>query len=185
MPAAATSSSRADTSADGTRSTPAGPADTSPRSRPGDASVPRIGTGRVCGTAAGIAPRLIHSATSRRPRELDDGGRERPPAVVGLRADEDEQVPLAEPRPAHGTSSVPGQLGQAAVDDLERRPPGPIVEQHVGIERRATIAASSTRCSRALVAADPASTQPSNAATRIGAMRSPGSTRVYRLTGEA
>jgi hypothetical protein len=41
-----------------------GSGEISPRSRPGDASVPRIGTGRVCGTAAGIAPRLIHSTTS-------------------------------------------------------------------------------------------------------------------------
>ena len=40
---------------------------TSPRSRPGAASVPMIGTGRVCGTAAGIAPRLIHWTTPSRP----------------------------------------------------------------------------------------------------------------------
>ena len=65
-PAAATSISSADTSADGTRSVPAGPAETVPRSRPGVASVPMIGTARVCGTAAGIAPRLIHSTTPSR-----------------------------------------------------------------------------------------------------------------------
>ena len=67
MPAAATSISSAETSADGTRSVPAGPAATSPRRSPGVASVPMIGTWRVCGTAAGIAPRLIHWATPSRP----------------------------------------------------------------------------------------------------------------------
>ena len=53
-------------SADGTRSVPAGPAMTSPRRRPGRASVPMIGTARVWGTAAGMAPRLIHSFTPSR-----------------------------------------------------------------------------------------------------------------------
>ena len=39
---------------------------TSPRNSPGEASVPMIGTGRVCGTAAGMAPRLIHWTTPKR-----------------------------------------------------------------------------------------------------------------------
>ena len=50
----------------GTRSTPAGPGWMPPFSIPASDSVPRIGTGRVWGTAAGIAPRLIHSDTPRR-----------------------------------------------------------------------------------------------------------------------
>ena len=49
--------------ADGTRSRPSGPAATLPRSSPGREAVPRIGTARVWGTAAGMAPRLIHSTT--------------------------------------------------------------------------------------------------------------------------
>ena len=67
--------------------------------------------------------------------ELDDVGRERAPAVVGLRADEDEQVALVEPRPAQDELG-PGQLGQAPVDDLERWPAGSIVEQLVRVEGR-------------------------------------------------
>ena len=41
-------------------------------SRPGSRFGARIGTGRVCGTAAGIAPRLIHSRDAELLRELDD-----------------------------------------------------------------------------------------------------------------
>ena len=47
----------------GTRRSPVGPGWTSPRRRPGREAVPRIGTDRVWGTAAGIAPMLIHSTT--------------------------------------------------------------------------------------------------------------------------
>ena len=63
----------------------------------------------------------------------------RAPAVVGLRADEDEQVALVEPGPAQHELG-PGQLGQPAVDDLERRPARPIVEQPVGVEGRHDLA---------------------------------------------
>ena len=108
MPAAATSISSADTSADGTRNVPSGPAMTSPRNSPGAASVPMIGTGRVCGTAAGMAPRLIHCDDAEPAGQLDHVRRERPPAVVGLGSDEDEQVALVEPGPAQDELG-PGQ----------------------------------------------------------------------------
>ena len=139
MPAAATSISSADTSADGTRSVPAGPAMTSPRSSPGAASVPMIGTGRVCGTAAGIAPEADPLGDAEPARQLDHVGGERPPAVVGLGPDEDEEVALVEPGPAQDELG-PGQLGEPPVDDLERRTARPVVEQQVGVERRDDVA---------------------------------------------
>ena len=45
---------------------PDGPGSMPPRSRPGREAVPSTGTGRVWGTAAGMAPRLIHSTTPNR-----------------------------------------------------------------------------------------------------------------------
>ena len=94
-----------------------------------------IGTWRVCGTAAGIAPRLIHCDDPEPAGEVDHVGGELPPAVVGFRPDEDEQVAFLEPRPAQDEAR-PGQLGQAPVDDLERRAARSIVEQLVGVEGR-------------------------------------------------
>ena len=61
MPAAPIACSSTEIAADGTRSTPAGPGWTSPRSKPGSDVDPRTYVERVWGTAAGIAPRLIHS----------------------------------------------------------------------------------------------------------------------------
>jgi hypothetical protein len=81
-------------------------------------------------------------------RELHDRRRERLPSIVWFRAREDEQVAPIE-RHAPDDELGPGQLLELAVDDLEG--------------------------SRAEVAALPASTQPSNAATNVGAIRSPGS----------
>ncbi len=49
--------------ADGTRSSPGGPCCSPSFSKPGAEAVARTGTGRVCATAAGIAPRLTHSTT--------------------------------------------------------------------------------------------------------------------------
>ena len=69
------------------------------------------------------------------PRELDDVRGERPPPVVGLRPHEDEHVTIADTDPAHD-QLVPGQLGELAVDDLEWRSPGSVVEDQVGIEAR-------------------------------------------------
>ena len=123
------------------------------------------GPGRVCGTAAGIAPRLIHSATPRRAGQLDRGGHELAPAVVGLRPDEHEQVAIADPDvPEHELG--PGQLREAAVDDLERRAARAVVEERGRHRRSRSTGASSASCSSAVVAADPASTQPSKAATK-------------------
>ena len=68
-------------------------------------------------------------------RQVDDRPDELAPAVVGFGADEDQQVVVAHPRPAEDELG-PGQLGQATVHDLERRPAGAIVEHLVRIERR-------------------------------------------------
>ena len=96
MPASATAISRTETAAAGTRRMPAGPGRTSPRRRPGCDVVPMIGTARVWGTAAGIAPRLIHSRDAEPLGELDHVGAERLPAIVRLGAGQDEQVALAD-----------------------------------------------------------------------------------------
>ena len=66
MPDRAIAWSRTEIAAAGTRRIPSGPGVTFARRRPGADSVPMMGTSRVWGTAAGIAPRLIHSATPRR-----------------------------------------------------------------------------------------------------------------------
>ena len=63
IPAAATVISRAESAAAGTRRTPPGPCCSPSRSDASVEAVANTGTGRVCGTAAGIAPRLIHSTT--------------------------------------------------------------------------------------------------------------------------
>ena len=57
------------------------------------------------------------------------------PAVVGLRADEHEEVAVADAGPADHELG-PGQLGEPAVDDLERRAAGAVVEERVRVERR-------------------------------------------------
>ena len=91
----------------GTRSSPAGPGWTSPRSRPGSDVVPRIGTSRVCGTAAGIAPEADPLDDAEPPGELDQAVRERLPAVVGLRPGQDEQVACR--RTARGGRRAPAR----------------------------------------------------------------------------
>jgi hypothetical protein len=68
-------------------------------------------------------------------RELDDRCAERLPAIVGFRTGKDQQVALARHRAADDQLR-PGQLGEASVDDLERRPPGAVVEELVGLEGR-------------------------------------------------
>ena len=67
-----------------------------------------IGTWRVCGTAAGIAPRLIHCGDAEPAGQLDHVGGECLPAVVGLGPDEHEQVAFVEPCPAQD------ELGQVS-----------------------------------------------------------------------
>ena len=133
MPASDTAISSIDSAAAGTLSRPVGPALTPPRSRPGREAVPRIGTGRVCATAAGMAPRLIHSRTSSTPMSSTVSVGEAPPAVVGLGAGEDQDVAAPE---AGGPERDlrPVQRRQPAVADLERGPARPVVEQLVRIE---------------------------------------------------
>ena len=149
---------------------------TSPRSRPGADSVPRIGTGRVCGTAAGIAPRLIHSATPRRPARSTRVGHELAPAVVGLRARrgpggrDRRGGPGGRPARARSAPRAGRRRSRAAVGGRGSR-------RARSASKVATTGASSASCSSAVVAADPASTQPSKAATKVGATRSPGSSR--------
>ena len=146
-----------------------------PRRSPGSDAVPRIGTDRVCGTAAGIAPRLIHSTTPSWRVSSMIGVGELAPAVVGLGAGQDEQVAFADPgRPQDELG--PDDLGQAAVEDVERRAARAVVEQPVRLEPGDDPGVGRRACPRAVVAADPESTQPSNAATRLGAIGSPGST---------
>ena len=119
----------------GTRSTPDGPGWTSPRSRPGSEVVPRIGTDRVCGTAAGIAPRLTHSTTPRRPASSTMA-----PDSACQRSSGSGPAMTSRSRSATRArrivSSGQVELGQPAVDDLERRAPGAIIEQLVRVERR-------------------------------------------------
>ena len=108
-------------------------AETSPRRRPGrrlgseDRHGPGVGNGRRDRPEADPLGHLERAG------ELDDVGGERPPAVVGFRADEDQEVAFADADAAHD-ELVPGQLGQLAVDDLERRATRAIVEEDVGIE---------------------------------------------------
>jgi hypothetical protein len=67
--------------------------------------------------------------------QLHDRRRERLPSIIGFGSGQHEQVALGEPdTPNHQLG--PGQLGEAAVDDLEGRPPRAVVEQRVRIERR-------------------------------------------------
>ena len=98
MPASATAISSIDSAADG-HAQQAGRAgrDAAAQQARRDA-VPRIGTGRVCGTAAGIAPRLIHSRTPSRCASSTIVRGQRVPAVVGLGAGQDEDVAAPEPR---------------------------------------------------------------------------------------
>ena len=135
MPAFATAMSKIEIAAEGTRRMPSGPGRTPPLSSPDRDSVPRIGTARVCGTAAGIAPRLIHSLTPKPRGELGHVPLELAPAVVGLGAGEHEEVALADPGRADDELG-PDEAARAAVDDLEGRAPGAVVEDRVRVEGR-------------------------------------------------
>ena len=166
----------------GPRSRPPGPAAT----RPGPAgcrraagrtrtSVPRIGTARVCGTAAGIAPRLIHSTDAERAgARSSDVVRESRASGIRLGAGEHEDVPFPEP-PRRIVELRPAEFREPAVHDLEGRATRAVIEHRVGVERRDDRPRRRATCSSALVAALPASTQPSKAAMSTGAIRSPGS----------
>ena len=135
MPARATSISSAETSADGTRRMPAGPAGTSAFSRPGRGfgAEDRHGSGVRHGRGDG--PEADPLGDAEAVGELDDGVGHGPPAVVRLRADEHEEVAVGDAGPADHELG-PGQLGEPAVDDLERGPAGAVVEERVRVEGR-------------------------------------------------
>ena len=96
MPVADAVSSRTDSAADGTRSRPSGPWRIPDGSRPDADAVARIGTGRVCGTAAGMAPRRRPARRPQPPGERHHVVGQLPPAVVGLGAGQDEELALAD-----------------------------------------------------------------------------------------
>ena len=109
---------------------------TSDFSSPGRDSVPRIGTGRVCGTAAGMAPRLIHSLDPESPDHVDDVAHELAPAVVGLRARRGRAGRGRRPASGARRASARSARSSSPVDDLQRRSSRPVVEDPVGIEGR-------------------------------------------------
>ena len=133
MPACPIACSSTEIAADGTRRTPAGPGCTSPSSSPGWDVDPRTYVERVWGTAAGIAPRLIQSPTPSCLCDVDDRCSELAPPEVGLGARQDEDVATVDSRPPDGQAR-PRQFGEAAVDDLEGRTPGSVVEEEVAVE---------------------------------------------------
>ena len=123
---------------------PAGPAMTSPRSSPGEASVPMIGTGpgvRDGGRDGTQADPLDDAEPA---GQLDHVGRERAPAVVGLGADEHEQVALVEPGPAQDELG-PGQ-GRSAAHRRSRAEAGAPGSRTAG--RRRTVATTSPSSAR-------------------------------------
>src|SRR4051794_40351707 len=69
------------------------------------------------------------------PQQLDGVVREAVPAVVGLRAREDEEVPAAVPR-GRERHLGPVERVQASVADRERGPARAVVEELVGVEPR-------------------------------------------------
>src|SRR6185312_5529901 len=92
MPDPLTAISIADSAADGTRSSPSGPGGVRGPSSPSCEAVAITGTGMVCATAPGTAPRLTHRAT---PSELTSAATSDASSCqrqVGLGAGEDQQV---------------------------------------------------------------------------------------------
>ena len=133
MPASATRISSMEIAAEGTRSSPSGPRLTPLVSTAGPEAVPMIGTARVWGTAAGIAPRLIHSATSRCWTSSTTASASSRQRKSGSGPPNREQV-AAFDRRVPNSQCWPGQVVQPAAADLQRWPPGAVVEQRVGIE---------------------------------------------------
>ena len=96
---------------------------------------PRVRHRRRNGAQAGPA----HDPESL--RQLDDVRRQLAPSVVGLRAGQDQQVAVTDPR-RRQTQVGPVEPHRLAIDDVEDRPPGPVVVDRVGIEggdRRAAL----------------------------------------------
>ena len=135
MPEAVTSSSIADSAADGTRSRPAGRRTSSSCSSPSRDAVAITGTGRVWATVAGTAPRLTHCTTPRR----CTSSRMSPASARHSRSG---SAPwrISRSRPADvGVAQQqlgPRQVAEDAVDDVEQRPPRAVVVERVGIEPR-------------------------------------------------
>ena len=132
-PPAPIACSSTEIAADGTRSTPAGPGWTSPSSKSGlrrrAEDVRRAGVGHRRRDRPEADPQPDAELLG----DLDDGGRELAPAEIRLGAREDEDVATVDPAPPDGQAR-PGQLGHPAVDDLERRPAGSVVEEEVAVE---------------------------------------------------
>ena len=157
------------------RSPPTAPAgcrpDPAPRRRAGAraaTSSPRTLTARVWGTAAGIAPRLIQSATSSSRTMLDHVGGEL--CASGSPARRPTGRGRSWPATRRWRSVRPGQVRSArpAIVDLERRAAAAVVEQGVGVEVDRRSEPSPARLSAAVEEASPASIQLSNAATSTG-----------------
>ena len=96
-------------------------------------SVPRIGTEPGVGHGRGDRPEADPLGDAEPMGEVDDRVGDGAPAVVGLRADEHEEVAVGDAGPAEDELG-PGQLREPAVDDLERRAAGAVVEERVGVE---------------------------------------------------
>ena len=147
MPPWPTAMSNTEIAADGTRSSPSGPGRTLPLRRPGRDSVPRTGTGRVCGTAAGMAPIEIHCATCSDLATSSHIRGQLAPAEVGLRAGQHHDVAPAE------TAVAQRQLGpleaqRPPINDVERGPARAVVVQDIVLERRQRLAAFGQRGGR-------------------------------------
>ena len=120
--------------------------------------------------------------------DLADGAGERLPAVVGLRAVQQEvrrpaavvEQPDDQPR---------GVVGLVVVaDERHRRPPGPVVVELVDLERghhRPPAPSRSTRCRAARAAALPASRNPSRTSTSVRAVPPPRARGPRRRCGRA
>ena len=132
MPASATRISSMEIAADGTRSSPSVRIHAAGQDRrPGGGADDRDGAGVRHG--GGDRAEADPFGDVQTLDELDDRVRQLTPAVVGLRPAEQQQVAAFDRRVPDGQLG-PGQLGQPAVADLQRRPPGAVVEQRVGIE---------------------------------------------------
>ena len=133
MPAWLTASSSTETRADGTRSSPSGPCGTSSGSRPAVEAVPRIGTGRVCGTVAGMAPQADPGHDAELPGQPHHVGLQLAPQVIRLGPGQHQQVPLADAR-GDQAQLGPVEVHELAVDDLQGRPAGAVVVDPIGVE---------------------------------------------------
>ncbi len=135
MPEAVTSSSIADSAADGTRSRPAGRRTSSACSSPSRDAVAITGTGRVWATVAGTAPRLTHCTTPRRCTSSRMSAASARHSRSGSAPCEDQQVAAGDVGVAQQQLG-PRQVAEDAVDDVEQGPPRAVVVERVGIEPR-------------------------------------------------